>query len=224
MDADLQKLRNKEEIKLYLLIGNVSKTIAILNEGNTRLSDYFTTTEAQEILWQCMNTENINDTPLINQSILFLLDEKIVDVNSQELGKKHESILQKAVIQDNEYLGRELIRRGADILRMDREGQCPLSISLTCQFDWVMEEFSTTGREILLLTKGSMDMKFQYLSYFMMAGYAKKAYEMIEQEYVRITPEEATDLLNSCRGNFQQMKDPVETFELLESLGASIVD
>ena len=34
--------------------------------------------------------------------------------------------------------------------------------------------------------------------------------------------EDATELLSSCSGNFEAMKEPVETFELLESLGAKL--
>lgn len=221
----LQKLRYKEEIKLYLLIGNITKTISILNETNTRLSDYFTIPEATDLLWQCLNTENITDTPLINQSILFLLDEKMIDINSQNMVNNNKiSILQITVLQDNEYLGRELIRRGADILLCDKDGLCPLSISLTYHYDWVMNEFTASGRELQLLKKGSSDIKFQYITFFILAGYAKKAYEIIQEGYITITPEEATELLSSCRGNFTNMKDPIETFELLETLGASMVD
>lgn len=221
----LQKLRYKEEIKLYLLIGNITKTISILNETNTRLSDYFTIPEATDLLWQCLNTENITDTPLINQSILFLLDEKMIDINSQNMVNNNKtSILQITVLQDNEYLGRELIRRGADILLCDKDGLCPLSISLTYHYDWVMNEFTASGRELQLLKKGSSDIKFQYITFFILAGYAKKAYEIIQEGYITITPEEATELLSSCRGNFANMKDPIETFELLETLGASMVD
>jgi hypothetical protein len=216
------RMKYKDELKIYLLVGNITKTIQLLNETNQRLSYFFNKDEAIDLLWQCMHTENINDIPLINQSILFLLDEKVVDSNVKN--NKGESLLQCAVLQDNEYLGRELIRRGSDILLMDNEGLCSLSLSLTYHYDWLVDEFAVSGREIQLLTKGSSDIKFQYVTFFILAGYASKAYEIIQNQYIQITPEEATDLLNSCRGNFENMKDPIETYELLESLGASVVD
>jgi hypothetical protein len=220
---NLMKSKYKEQLKINLLIGNITKTIQILNETNTRLSDYFTQTETNDLLWQLVKTENINDIPLLNQSILFLFDEKMIsDINCQNM--KHESLLQVVVTQDNEYLGRELIRRGADILLLDNDGLCPLSIALSYHMDWLLDEFVNSGREIQLLTKGSFEIKFQYFSFFIITGHSEKAHEMIENEYLRITSEEATDLLNSCRGNFENMKNPIETFELLESLGATVFD
>jgi hypothetical protein len=222
-NSTAMKMKNKEQLKLYLLIGNVQKAIQLLNEQSQRLSDYFSTSETIDILWQLVKTENINDIPLLNQSILFLFDEKMIpDINLKN--SKGESLLQVIVLQDNEYLGRELIHRGADILMMDKDGLCPLSISLTYHFDWLADEFMNCGREIKLLTQGTMEMKFQYFTFFILTGYSEKAYQIIENEYLTITPEEATDLMNSCRGNFENMKNPVETFELLESLGATVFD
>ena len=37
-----------------------------------------------------------------------------------------------------------------------------------------------------------------------------------------INSDEATALFSICHGNFENMKEPVETFELLEYLGAEI--
>jgi hypothetical protein len=35
---------------------------------------------------------------------------------------------------------------------------------------------------------------------------------------VTITPDEALELMDQCKGNFDNMKEPVETFELLERI------
>ncbi len=122
-----------------------------------------------------------------------------------------------------ERLGRELVKRGADILLMDNDGNCPLSLFLLQEEeDWLLDEFESSGKEMKLLAFGSSEKKLRYISYFILTGQSTKARELIGSGHIKISASDATELMNSCRGNFESMTDPVDTFELLSSLGAEL--
>lgn len=178
-------------------------------------------------MWECVSTDNLVESTGLHDVILYLLDganPPLVDINDRN--SRNETILHRVVELGIEDLGRELIRRGADILAMDEEGICPLSTSLNYQASWLVDEFERCGREKEMYDRAvssgqGQDGIFQYFTYFILAGYSEKAVEILNSGTLSINAEEATELMNSCRGNFESMKNPVETFELLESLGAT---
>jgi hypothetical protein len=53
-----------------------------------------------------------------------------------------------------------------------------------------------------------------------MGGYATNAAEVINKKNIDITPTDATNIMASIQGNFENMLEPCEIFELLDKLGA----
>jgi hypothetical protein len=106
-------------------------------------------------------------------------------------------------------------------MREDHAGTSPLALSLSRKIDWVLGEFQSSGRQAQLLQSSQTELKLKYATYLIFAGHSKLAAEVIRVGGLQISAEDASHLLASCQGNFENMKEPVETFELLESLGAS---
>jgi len=63
---------------------------------------------------------------------------------------------------------------------------------------------------------------FNLATLLIYSGYSAQASAVLHTGLLQIDPADASELLRSCQGNFEHMRDPVETFELLESLGATI--
>ena len=163
------------------------------------------------------------DTSLLSNpwnTFAILIDMLNADVNTTDANGRtplHHMILQPET-------GSLLLMRGANILHCDDSGMCPLSLSLNHSQDWLLNNFEACGREAYLLEQGSSDELFRYATYLILAGYSTKARNVIELGRVVITPDDATALMSSCMGNFENMKEPVETYELLEALGARTDD
>lgn len=217
--VDLVVLRG--EIVRALFEEDTERVLDLL--GETLLSDFFQVESnaadrdlVLRMYWQCVHVQRY-------QTALFLVDEGVVSIDAVD-ASSGKTALQCGVEENAEAYGRELLRRGANILLFDREENCALSSALQKQCDWLLEEFAMSGEEETLLQRGTVQEKYQYLSAFVLAGLAEKAKALLATQLVSITASEATALMNACRGNFQRMKDPVETFELLMSLGADFVD
>jgi len=84
-------------------------------------------------------------------------------------------------------------------------------------------ENPTDTFELLLALDGDKSIIKRYVTGLILVGYGIKAGQIISTGHVEYTPDEATELLSSCSGNFSQMHEPMETFELLERLGAEIL-
>jgi hypothetical protein len=129
-------------------------------------------------------------------------------------------------------LGRYLISRGADILRRDKNGESVLQLCLEYGYyeEWLGTAIDTLGKEAAILSSRSS--AFEYVRLILVfGGYASKIRDITSVGAGQttnalisepITSVEALDLLDECRsrgeGAFAQMKEPVETFELLEDL------
>jgi hypothetical protein len=162
-----------------------------------------------------------------------------------------QTVLHLAIGYQDEILGRHLIQRNANIFQLDKNSQSPFSLSLQVLpkpivysekspfINWLVDEFEASGKEDELLfgTSESVEeeeeeeeeeesseeiLRYQYVSYFILAGYAVKAKELIQQEVMTISAIQATELITRCQGNFDSMVDAVGAFELLVSLGANI--
>jgi hypothetical protein len=175
------------------------------------------------IYWQCLLMQRY-------QTVLFLIDEAVIEIDAicEDAGAQAEqdgrSALHYAVMENAESFGRQLIRRGASIFLRDHEGESPLSRSLKQRIAWLLEEFQQSGEEDVLADHGNDEDKFQYISHFILTGVPDKTKKLLASNKFIISVSQATTLLNACKGSFEQMEDPVETFELLMSLGAEMAD
>ena len=55
----------------------------------------------------------------------------------------------------------------------------------------------------------------KYVACLILGGYGTRARQLIDSKDACINSDEATALFSICHGNFDNMKEPVETFELL---------
>lgn len=196
--------------------------------GDEPLASVFDTeadaTVLSRIFWQCLLMQRY-------QTVLFLIDEAVMDVDvvCEDAGAQaaHDgrSALHYAVAEQAESFGRQLIRRGANIFLVNKAGESPLSLAMkSSQVAWLMEEFQAAGEEEMLAANGSDADKFQYISFFVLTGVAAKVKALLATGRFTLSSSQATTLLNACKGNFEQMEDPVDTFELLMSLDADMAD
>lgn len=183
-------------------------------------------------------------TPIINM-LLYLIEEEVIPIDSvNPLGK---SLLHLAVEVEIESIGRELIKKGANILLKDKSNpsMSPLAYamlnSISAEEDedqerlsltWLLDEFQSTGREQKLIFFAPNDQRIEFISLFLYYGFATRAQKILK-ENPKLTnllktssPSSSNSLLQDifikCQGNFERMKEPVDTFELLVSLGAEL--
>lgn len=181
-------------------------------------------TVLSRIFWQCLLMQRY-------QTVLFLIDEAVMDVDvvcedgGAQAAHDGRSALHYAVAEHAESFGRQLIRRGANIFLVNQAGESPLSLAMkSSQVAWLMEEFQAAGEEEMLAASGSDADKLQYISFFVLSGVAAKVKALLATGRFTLSSSQATTLLNACKGNFEQMEDPVDTFELLMSLDADMAD
>lgn len=197
--------------------GDVEKVHEILDES--RGCSVVGPAEASTLLLQYASGM-IEEVPRPLYTMIILIDFLQADVNATDAARR----TPLHYLTHNPELGALLLERGADILQCDETDTCPLSLSLNSDQDWLLNRFEACGGEARLLQGGSADALFKYATFLILAGYSKKAETIIRKGRVTITPDDATALLSSCTGNFEKMKEPVETYELLESLGARLDD
>jgi hypothetical protein len=179
--------------------------------------------QASEILLHCLKEpSSLTQQQQATVALLALLvDTLCADVNHEEedTGKL---LLHYMVAQDQQALGRQLVRRGADVLHSDHSGTSALALSFSDKLHWVLEEFQICGAQDRLLQSQDRAEKFRYFACLVAAGQSETAAQVLNQGRMQVSADEASDLLNACSGNFANMEHPVETFELLESLGAKM--
>jgi hypothetical protein len=179
----------------------------VIEDGRVSMSKE----EATELLLQCVeNIETINE-PL--ELFMLLVDSLGADTNARDaLGNcPLHTLFNKPI------LGRFLITRGADILARDCNGDSVLQLCLEYGYEWIVPAISSTGRENAIL-EDPVRAKDYALSLLTFGGYGVKVRELIEDAGVVITADEALDIMDKVQGNYDSLKDPVETFELLEEL------
>ena len=229
LQEDLQSTQgDNEELNEQTLLRSEEQLLAYIHNGDIEQAGAFTRKyagfssfppiDSTELLMKYATTAD--QLPNATNSLLILIDFLSADVNATDISGRtplHHLIL-------NPEVGTLLIMRGANILLCDDSGMCPLSLSFNHHQDWLLQEFEACGREAHLLQYGSNDELFRFVTYLILAGYSTKAQKVIQLGRVTITADDATALMSSCTGNFENMKEPVETFELLESLGARLDD
>lgn len=215
--ADIMRALFEEDIELvYEYLGDEPVTSVFSSEADVQLLG--------RIFWQCLLMQRY-------QTVLFLIDEAVmgIDCACEDDGAQAEqdgrSPLHYAVMENAESFGRQLIRRGANIFFKDMANESPLTYTLKIpKSEWLIEEYQQSGEESVLIANGSDENKLQYISHFILTGVPTKAKELLNSGKFSLTREQATSLLNACKGNFEQMEDPVDTFELLMSLDADMGD
>ena len=205
-----------DQLMGFLRSGDITSCTKIVedDEGNIIISDF----DANNILLKFAENIDMFKNPI--ETVEFLINYLKVNVNAVD--SKGKSALHYLISYPE--IGKILLNKGSDILLDDYMGLCPLSLSFSDKSEWLLLEFEQCGREIDFLTNGNSHELFKYATYLILAGHSKKAISSIKAGNIQITPLDATVLLKSCSGNFENMKEPVETFELLEALGASLDD
>ena len=217
---------SKDTVIAAINQGDILQVITLLD--SEPVNSILSHEEVLDVFWDCsvklLQMDGSSEESIqLQDMVLFLIDDGSINVNNCNI-VSGESLLHLAITSAGfERLGRELVKRGADILLMDNDGNCPLSLFLLQEEeDWLLDEFESSGKEMKLLAFGSSEKKLRYISYFILTGQSTKARELIGSGHIKISASEATELMNSCRGNFESMTDPVDTFELLSSLGAEL--
>lgn len=115
-------------------------------------------------------------------------------------------------------LGRFVLSRGGDVLLKDDNGDSVLALCAEYGYNWLLPAFiSMHSREAKLLE--DRDRAHEYAVVMLtLWGYGTRVSELIEDGLVCFSPDEALQLMEVCTNNFENMKEPVETFELLEAL------
>jgi hypothetical protein len=115
-------------------------------------------------------------------------------------------------------LGRFVLSRGGDILLKDDKGDCVLALCAEYGYNWLLPAFiSMHSRELKLLE--DRDRAHEYAVVMLtLWGFGTRVSELIEDGFVCFSADEALELMDICTTNFENMKEPVETFELLEAL------
>lgn len=115
-------------------------------------------------------------------------------------------------------LGRFVLSRGGDVLLKDDNGDSVLALCAEYGYNWLLPAFiSMQSREAKLLE--DRDRAHEYAVVMLtLWGFGTRVSELIEDGLVCFSADEALQLLEVCTNNFENMKEPVETFELLEAL------
>lgn len=212
----------KENLFKFLLLGDAkgaSSMLHMLRAADVPVSTVIAPEQASEIMIHSFQDSETLEQP--EETLVVLLDKLHAEVNhvDSDTGK---TLLHHMVESNNVHLGSVLISRGADILQEDRAAVSPLVLNFQQKEEWVLEAFHSSGQQNALLQSGDTDRILHFATQLIYAGHSQQASSVIQEGGLQISAEKASQLLASCRNNFQNMKDPIETFELLESLGASV--
>jgi len=213
--------------------GDARTAHKVLNTSEKhRVGVTVTPAEASQHLLTCYSPQYIGQLAQPKELMVLLLERLQADPNTKDPVSGRTALHYILANYNGEHraegstLHRELagllLMRGADVMLEDEQEVSALSLSLSKDIDWLLVEFEASGREVDLLENGSQIALFKYTTSLILSGYSARAAKVLEGGRVVLTAEDATELLSNCSGNFDAMKEPVETFELLESLGAKL--
>jgi len=211
---------DRDQFRMYILQGDVANARLILRNYSTtnRNNLLLDANEATDLMIQLFSTRSEN----INFDVIKLLVDGLnANINGVELlsGRRP---LHYAVDLNHAEVGSFLITRGADVFIQDNTGASPLVMSLNNQLTWLLQAYEDSGMQSKMLTSDNTTQISEYTTSLVQAGYSKYVSSLLKSGQITITPKDATLLLNSCHGNFENMLEPIDMFELLESLGASM--
>jgi hypothetical protein len=215
------KAVDKDQFQAYVLQGDAANARLILRNYSTtnRNNLLVDANEATDLMIQLFSTRSQH----LNVDIVKLLVDGLnANINGMELlsGRRP---LHYTIDLNHAEIGSYLIARGADVFAQDNTGSCPLVMSLNNHLTWLLQAYEESGMQSKLLTSNNNSTQIaDFTSYLVLAGYSKHVSSLLKAGLITITSEEATALLTSCHGNFENMLEPIDMFELLESLGAAI--
>ena len=197
-----------EEIEDIVLHKEAHVAWSALEDGTLRV----TPDVATVLLLKLAEDSDSVTEPL--ETLVLLVDKLGANVNAADL----DLMTPLHSLFSSPALGRFILSRGGDVLAKDDNGDSVLSLCAEYGYSWVLPAFiSMHGREAKLLE--DKDKAHEYAVILLtMWGFGVRVSELIEEGLVSFSGDEALELLDSCTNNFQNMKEPVETFELLESL------
>ena len=148
------------------------------------------------------------------ETLVLLVDKLGADVNAKD--DDHMTPLHS--LFSKPALGRFILSRGGDVLAKDDNGDSVLSLCAEYGYPWVLPAFmSMHGREAELLA--DPERAHEYLVLLIsLWGFGVRARALIDEGVANLSADEALDIMDACRENFESMKEPVETFELLEMI------
>jgi hypothetical protein len=148
------------------------------------------------------------------ETLVLLVDKLGADVNATD----RDSMTPLHSLFSNPALGRFILSRGGDVLMKDGDGDSVLTLCAEYGYGWVLPAFmSMHGREAKLLEDPVRAHEYAVIL-LALWGFGKRVKELVDEGIVSFSADEALELLDNCAYNFGNMKEPVETFELLESL------
>merc|ERR1711871_625874 len=181
--------------------------------------EVFNCDKANELLLQLAADPDNMENPL--NTLKFLVSDMKANVNIRDIDGR----TPLALLFNNPTLGRFLVANGANVFMKDTGDDSGQSIiSLCAEFDekWLLDEFQELGGEATIINDHKKMREYVYA--LIVAGYATRAKEIIDAGYIDIDARFATSIMKEIHAEFSSgtMKEAVETFELLVSLGAEI--
>jgi hypothetical protein len=208
MPADPVVLLTPEEAEDLILYKEARLAWSALETGALVVS----TDLATELLLKLSQDPECVTEPL--ETLVLLVDKLGADVNATD----RDSMTPLHSLFSNPALGRFILSRGGDVLMKDGDGDSVLTLCAEYGYSWVLPAFiSMHGREAKLLEDPVRAHEYAVIL-LALWGFGKRVKELVDEGIVSFSADEALELLDNCAYNFGNMKEPVETFELLESL------
>ena len=148
------------------------------------------------------------------ETLVLLVDKLGADVNATN----ENSMTPLHSLFSKPALGRFILSRGGDVLAKDDHGDSVLAMCAEYGYHWVLPAFMNMhGREAKLLEDPERAHEYAVIL-ISIWGFGTRVKELLEEGVVSISSDEALEIMDTCKENFETMKEPVETFELLETL------
>lgn len=207
------------QLKQMLLGGDIVRIRKMIFSEDNKLRPIdppLTSEVASRLLFECcVDTTRMKDP---DGTLLIIVNELGADINFvDEEGK---SVLFSLLLTPE--LTRIVIGLGANILRSDNRGLCPLFVCLDLSSqgiidgDWIVEYFETSKQFESLPAAPMLD----YFRILTIAGRFSAASRLLESHRITVSPEEASQIMKSC--NFESMSESMEIYEMLEKLGGQL--
>lgn len=171
--------------------------------------------ESSRILLRCLKHMNDLEHPL--ETVRLLVEMLHADVNYRDSrpGTGDTALI---LCLHKPIIGAYLIEKGADIFLKNRNGDNSISLAIRKQEWWLIEEFYDSQQKKDMLKDADETRMREYLSWLVYGGFAKELHKHLKNGDFTVTAAQATILYGQCSENFANMKEPVDTYELLMSL------